>query len=68
MPFKYSKLRGRIVERYGTISKFSDKLGKPIQVVSRKLSGKTQFSKKDIAIWCDLLDIKLEEIGPYFFA
>ena len=68
MPLKYNKLRGRIVERYGTISNFSSELGTSIQVVSRKLSGKVQFSRKDIEIWCNLLGLQLEEIGPYFFA
>lgn len=27
MPYTYNKLRGRIIEKYGTQSKFAEKLG-----------------------------------------
>ena len=63
----YSKLRGRIVEKYGSISAFSKHLGKKVQTVSRKLNSDIGFTKDDIIIWCDLLDITKEEIGIYFF-
>lgn len=63
----YSKLRGRIVEKYGTISAFSIKLDKKVQVVSRKLNSDIGFTKNDILTWCVLLEIPKEEIGTYFF-
>lgn len=66
--FKYSKLRVRILEKYGTYGKFAEVLNKTTVYLSRKLSGKTQFSSNEIREWCSLLDISIEEIGAYFFA
>lgn len=68
MDFKYAKLRGRIKEKYGTECKFSEALGITQMSLSRKFSGKTQFSSNDIKRMSDLLDIPLEEAGQYFFA
>lgn len=68
MALKYAKLRGRIIEKYGTLSNFADQLGVSITIVSRKMHSKVGFSKADILKWCELLDISLEEIGSYFFA
>lgn len=67
MSMTYAKLRGRIVEKYRTIGSFAVALDTQIQQVSRKLNGDVGFSRKDIITWCDLLEIKLEEIGVYFF-
>lgn len=68
MSMKYSKLRGRIVEKFGTISAFAQTLDKQVQVVSRKLNSDVGFTKDDILTWCDLLEITKEEIGIYFFS
>ena len=67
MALQYAKLRGRIVEKYGTFSNFSNELGVNITIVSRKMHSKVGFTKADILKWCDLLDISLDEIGSYFF-
>lgn len=64
----YLKLRGRIVELYGTISTFSQVIGLSKNSVSMKLNGKKGFSQKDIIHWCEKLSIKTEDIGSYFFA
>jgi hypothetical protein len=66
--FKYAKLRVRILEKFGTYSKFAEALNKSTVYLSRKLKGKTQFSSNEIKKWCYLLDISLEEVGLYFFA
>lgn len=68
MPFQYAKLRGRIVEKFGTMGKFAEALGTHINVVSRKLNGKRPFSKDDIEKWAKILEISIQEIGEYFFA
>ena len=68
MPYTYNKLRGRIVERYGTQEKFAEALGMTKQGISLKMTGKTSFSQHDINRWCELLDIKTEQIADYFFA
>lgn len=68
MLYNYNKLRGRIVEKYGTQDKFAEAVGMSKQGVSLKMTGKTSFSQGDINKWCDLLDIKTEQIAEYFFA
>lgn len=64
---KYAKLRGRIVEKYGTISRFGEVVGLSGVSMSKKLTGITGFSQADIIRWCDLLDIDLSDVGIYFF-
>ena len=66
--FLYAKLRGRIKEKFGTESRFAQALGVTIVTVSRKLSGKSEFSRLDIKKWCEALEIPTEEVGTYFFA
>ena len=63
----YSKLRGRIVEIYGTDQQFSKELEIYKNSLSLKLNGKTGVSQSDIVIWCRLLQIDIHEIGIYFF-
>lgn len=68
MPYKYNKLRGRIVEKYGTQDEFARTIGISRNSLSLKMTGKTGISQTDIIKWCQLLDIKADEIGQYFFA
>lgn len=68
MGFEYNKLRGRIVEKYGTQAKFAQELGISSTAMSEKMTGKTTFSQRDIEKWRQLLDIDSEDIGKYFFA
>lgn len=64
---KYAKLRGRIVEKYGTISRFGEAVGLSGVSMSKKLTGLTGFSQADIIQWCELLNIDLADVGAYFF-
>lgn len=64
---EYSKLRGRIVEKYGTMSNFAEKIGSSRQTVSHKLTGKNDFSREDIQNYADVLEIPKEQIGLFFF-
>lgn len=68
MPYTYDKLRGRIIEKYGSQAKFSEALGTSNITVSRKMSGNVGFSQKDMKKWGRLLDIDVSEFGEYFFA
>lgn len=65
---KYAKLRGRIKEKFGTERAFAKALDTSLITVSKKLTGRSQFSSEDIRKWCSLLDIALKDIGTYFFA
>lgn len=64
---QYNRLRGRIVEKYDTLGAFADKVGISRVWMSAKLSGRKEFSAKDIRTWADALEIVPEEIGKYFF-
>ena len=64
---EYSKLRGRIVEKYGTMTNFADKIGSTRQTVSHKLTGKSAFSRDDIQRYADALEIPKDDIGVFFF-
>ena len=64
----FAKLRGRIVEKYGSQRSFAKAIGKTEQTIIAKLSGKSEFSKKDIIEWCNVLDITENDITVYFFA
>lgn len=69
MPYySYDKLRGKIVEKYGTQEKFAQELGISKTSLSLKMNGKTNFSQADIVEWIELLGIDASEIGQYFFA
>ena len=63
----YLKLRGRIVEKYGTIGAFADDIGLSKNSVSMKLNKKKGFSQSDILLWCEKLGIPKSDIGDYFF-
>lgn len=68
MKYLYNKLRGRIIEKFGTQEKFAQNLGISKNSLSLKMNGKTSFSQEDVIKWCALLDIRTEDIGEYFFA
>lgn len=67
MNFEYRKLRGRIIEKFGSQGKFAEFLNVSEVTVSNKLRGVTQFSQDDIVNWCEALEIPLDEAGAYFF-
>lgn len=66
--YDYSKLRGRITEKFGSAIEFSKALGVSNVTVSKKLNEKAGFSREDIEAWSNLLDIESNEYGSYFFA
>lgn len=66
--YDYSKLRGRIVEKFGSGRAFAEALGITNVTVSRKLQGSSEFSKSDIESWSALLDISESEYGSFYFA
>ena len=68
MDFEYRKLKGRIIEKYNSQAAFAAVLGTTEQTISRKMNAVTSFSTDDIKKWSELLDIKSNEIGDYFFA
>lgn len=65
--FDYSKLRGRIVEKCGSIDNFAKKIDVTPTTVGRKLSEKSEWSQGEIIKACEVLDISANEIAAYFF-
>lgn len=64
--YDYSKLRGRIAEKYGTITAFSKALGVRATLVSMRLHNKAYWTQPAIDKACELLDIT--DPMEYFFA
>ena len=64
----YSKLRGRIIEKFGSQEQFASHLSISNVTLSRKMTGKIGFSQGDITEWCKALNIDRDEIGRYFFS
>lgn len=62
-----NKLRGRIIERYKTQTRFAAEIGISKNALSQKMTGKMGMDQRDIALWCKLLDINIDEIGEFFF-
>ena len=67
MTFKYDRLLGRIVEKFGTQYNFSIAMGLSKRTISLKLNNKRRWTDEDIAKAAGLLDIQSSEIHEYFF-
>jgi hypothetical protein len=65
--FNYSKLRGRMVEMFGTIGETAEAAGIRRDALSMALNGKRAFTQAEIAILAQTLQIPSEEVGIYFF-
>ena len=63
--YDYSALRGRIVEKCGTMKKFAEKLGISTRTLSLKLQNKVRFSQEDISK--SVVILELTDVTPYFF-
>lgn len=65
--YDYSKLLGRIKEKYGTREKLIAKIKISLTSLNMRLSNKLKFNQQDIRELCEALEIKNEEIAEYFF-
>lgn len=67
--FDYNKLRGRIVEMFGSQKRFAEAYGIAENTMSLKLTGKMSITTDDIRKMCrpEFLDISAEDIPAYFF-
>ena len=61
------KLKGAILDKFGTYTKFSEASGYSPPAISQKISGKVRFTQDDIEVWAGLIGIKKSEYGEYFF-
>lgn len=67
MSFEYSKLAGKIKEKFGTQLKFAKAMGLSERSLSLKINGTRNWKQSEIVRACELLSIKPEEIHEYFF-
>lgn len=69
MSFDYSKLIGRIIEKFGSRRAFAEAYGVSENTISKKLNGKMNITKNDIIRMSapDMLDIPAEKVHEYFF-
>lgn len=67
MAYDYSKLRGRIIEKYGSCGAFAKVFPMSERTLSLKLTCKRSWSQKQIMRACELLDIEQQEMPDYFF-
>ena len=67
--FDYSKLTGRIIEKFGSQRAFAEATGFSEVTISKKLSGKMAITTDDITEWSklELLDIYPCDYHLYFF-
>ena len=68
MSYDYSKLAGRITEKYCTQAKFAEAMNLSERTISLKLNGKIDWKQAEIKKACDLLGIGVTKIPAYFFA
>ncbi|MCC4440076.1 DUF739 family protein [Limosilactobacillus reuteri] len=67
MPFDFSKLSGKIVEKYGTQYNFAKAMGISEHSLSNKLNSKIPWKANEIAKAIDLLGVSTRNIPDYFF-
>ena len=67
MIYDYSKLKGRIVEKFGTRESFAKASGITATSLCGKLNNKTIWKQPEISKAMELLSISGEDIELYFF-
>lgn len=67
MAYDYSKLCGKIRERYRTQGAFAEALGVRESTLSNKINNHTDWKRREIELACDLLGIPLSDVSEYFF-
>ena len=67
MPFNYAKLRGRIVEKFGSQHAFAKAMKLSERTMTLKLKGRIPWKQTEICKAIELLELTSEDIPIYFF-
>lgn len=67
MAFDYSRLRGRIIEKFGNQMSFAEAMDISERTLSLKLSGKRMWKQSEICLAINLLGLSEDDIKEYFF-
>lgn len=62
----YSKLKGKIVERFGSATKFANAMGMSDATLSQRLQGTSPWKVPEIAKAAKLLEIKRKDVLAFF--
>ena len=65
--FDYSKLRGRIIEKFGTMRSFSASMHMHANTLSRKMGNTLVWNQEEMLRAMELLDENPKKIKDYFF-
>ena len=65
--YNLNKLKGRIIEKFGTQRNFAKAMGMSERTLSLKLDNQVDWKQSEIGKACELLEIPKEEIADYFF-
>ena len=65
--FNYSKLKGKIKEKYNSQGAFADSLGCSRAIFSKKLNNHVEFTQYEMDKICSMLEVSKVEIPVYFF-
>ena len=64
---KYPKVRGAILEKYGTQASFAEALGIHAATLNAKLCGRVDWTRQEVEKAGKLLGLTGEELYTYFF-
>jgi len=67
MLYDYSKLEGRIVEKFGTRKNFAEAFGTSERTMSLKLNNRVPWKQDEMQKASNLLDFPESDIQAYFF-
>lgn len=65
--YDYSKLKEKILDKYGCNCNFAIKLKVSERTLSLKLNNKRDFRQREMKKMCELLGISVTKIHEYFF-
>lgn len=68
MAMDFSKLIGRIIEKFGTRKAFCEAWGKTPEYLSRRLNNQIEFDANDMIEIIELLEIDPQELHLYFLS
>lgn len=67
MGYDYSKLKGRIVEKFKTQEAFAKAIGMSCSTLNFKINNRSDWTAPEIVRACELLEIPLADAHLYFF-
>ena len=67
MNYDYSKLKGRIIEKYDSQRSFAEAIGKTQTTTSFKINGKASWNQGEIVKAIEVLGLSKDDIVEYFF-